>query len=251
MSKLNFLTALPVFNEFRSVNKVLDQVRSFADHVLVVDDGSTDGTSDLLRQRSDIIVKTHEKNQGYGAALMTAFSYAIDANYDFIITIDCDGQHEPQRIPSFVSICENTNADIISGSRYLQEFNGDTLAPEQRQRVNQLITAELNERLGLQITDAFCGFKAYRVSKLSKFRLTETGYAMPLELWVQAAHHKLKIVEYAIPRIYLDNTRSFGGQLDDMQTRLDYYHLVINRSLEAVALNCVSCQAEANKENVQ
>lgn len=249
MSKLRFLTALPVFNESRSVNQVLDQVCSFADDVLVVDDGSTDGTSELLSQRADVIVQPHEQNQGYGAALITAFSYAIDAGYDFIITIDCDGQHEPQRIPSFVNICENTNADIISGSRYLQEFDGDTLAPAQRQQVNQLVTAELNERLGLELTDAFCGFKAYRVAKLSKFQLTETGYAMPLELWVQAAHHKLKVVEYAIPRIYLDNTRSFGDQLDDMNTRLDYYHLVINRSIDAIRSNCDSCQIEASKKN--
>ena len=77
--------------------------------------------------------------------------------------------------------------DIVSGSRYLRRFPGDSDPPEQRRRINQVITEEVNRRLGLSLTDAFCGFKAYRVPALAKIELTETGYAMPLELWVRAA----------------------------------------------------------------
>ena len=77
------------------------------------------------------------------------------------------------------------------------------------------VTALLNEHLGLGLTDAFCGFKAYRVSCLRQLHLTEDGYAMPLELWVQAAFHELMIVEVPVPLIYLDEKRSFGGALDD------------------------------------
>ena len=67
--------------------------------------------------------------------------------------------------------------------------------------------------MGFDLTDAFCGFKAYRVEALAKLQVTETGYAMPLELWVQAACQKLSVVEVAVPRIYLDESRSFGGTL--------------------------------------
>jgi dolichol-phosphate mannosyltransferase len=200
---------------------------------LVIDDGSTDGTSELLAARSDITVVQHRENLGYGAALISAFDYAISNDFEYIVTIDCDGQHEPQRIPSFFEFCKDV--DIVSGSRYLQDFDGDNAAPEKRREVNQLVTAELNKRLGLQLTDAFCGFKAYRVSALKKMTLTETGYAMPLELWVQASHAKLRIIESAVPRIYLDHSRTFGGLLDDTSTRLEYYHLVINRSLAAIS----------------
>ena len=84
------------------------------------------------------------------------------------------------------------------------------------------------------MTDAFCGFKAYRVEALARIKLSETGYAMPLELWVQAASHKLTIIELPVPLVYLDEQRSFGGSLDDAETRLAYYHEVLDRGLAAV-----------------
>jgi glycosyltransferase involved in cell wall biosynthesis len=227
-----WLTALPVFNEVRHVNRVLDEVSQYSPEILVIDDGSTDGTSGMLAARGDVQVVTHPENRGYGAALHSSFEYAIRHGYDFLVTIDCDGQHEPQRIPDFIRAC--LNADIVSGSRYLRRFPGDSQPPPQRLWINQQVTAELNRRLGLRLTDAFCGFKAYRVAGLAKLNLAETGYAMPLEVWVQAAHAGLRIIERPVPLIYLDEKRSFGGVLDDATTRLQYYHLVLDRSIAAV-----------------
>ena len=224
-----FLTALPVFNEAAHVANVLNEVRLYSPRVLVVDDGSTDGTSELLAAQKGIEVVRHGENRGYGAALLTAFEFAERAGYEVIVTIDCDGQHEPQRIPKFVAAA--AEADIVSGSRYLKAYAGDTPAPEERRRINHLVTADLNRRLGLNLTDAFCGFKAYRVAALSRLSLTETGYAMPLELWVQAAHIGLSVREVPVPLIYLDEKRSFGGTLDDADKRLEYYRRVIDCSL--------------------
>ncbi len=223
------LTALPVFNEVKHVDRVLDEVRRYCDEVLVVDDGSTDGTAERLSARDDIQVVAHSQNQGYGVALKTAFDFAAENQYDVIVTIDCDGQHEPIRIPRFVEAC--ADADIISGSRYLEKFAGDATPPEDRRSVNQQVTAELNRRLGTQLTDAFCGFKAYRVSALSRLCLTEPGYAMPLQLWVQAVRAGLDIREQPVPLIYLDEKRSFGGTLDDAAARLRYYRRVLDHEL--------------------
>jgi dolichol-phosphate mannosyltransferase len=227
-----FLTALPVYNERSHVHDVLEEVRRYAPHILVVNDGSTDGTHELLAQEPGIQVVTHPRNRGYGAALITAFDYTVQNGYDGLVTIDCDGQHEPQRIPMFIDAC--TDVDIVSGSRYLQDFDGDNAAPEDRRRINMQVTAELNRRLGYALTDAFCGFKAYRADALAKLKLTEAGYAMPLELWVRAAAAGLKIRELPVPRIYLEEKRSFGGALDDAATRLQYYHLVLDRSVAAL-----------------
>ena len=226
-----FLTALPVFNEVKHVEAVLDQVRRWSPDVLVVDDGSTDGTAEVLARQTQVQRLCHAQNQGYGAALRSAFAYAIEQQYDTLITIDCDGQHEPQLIPKFVAA--SAAADIVSGSRYLKRFAGDTAPPEDRRQINRQVTRELNRRLGLHLTDAFCGFKAYRVEALKQLRLSENGYAMPLELWVQAAAARLNVVELPVPLVYLDEKRSFGGSLDDAKTRLEYYHLVINRALAA------------------
>lgn len=234
------LTALPVFNEANTVNEVLDEVARYSEHVLVVDDGSTDGTLELLEARTDIYLEVHPQNRGYGAALATAFAYAAKNNFDVVVTIDCDGQHEPQRIPLFVEAADKPNVDIVSGSRYLKKYESDSTPPEQRRRINQTITGEINKQLCFELTDAFCGFKAYRVESLKKMQLTEPGYAMPLELWVQAAAADLKIVELPVPLIYLDEKRSFGGVLDDGDTRLKYYREVLAKSIANVTGDLVS-----------
>lgn len=226
------LTALPVYNEVGHVNPVLDEVVRYASDVLVVDDGATDGTSALLDARTDVRVLRHEKNRGYGAALKTAFDYAVEQKYDVLVTIDCDGQHEPQRIAQLVAACRD--ADMVSGSRYLRNKENAEQAPPERRQINTQITRELNELLGLSLTDAFCGFKAYRVPALAKLTITEPGYGMPLEVWVQAAHHGLRVVELPVPLIYLEEERSFGGSLDDGRRRLEYYHHVIDAALAAV-----------------
>jgi dolichol-phosphate mannosyltransferase len=233
-----FLTALPVFNEVNTVDAVLNEVTWYSHDVLVVDDGSSDGTAKRLAARDDIIVVTHPQNRGYGAALTTAFAYAIENGYDYLVTIDCDGQHEPQRIRQFVTACHETGADIISGSRYLKSFDADTPPPEERRKINHEVTKSLNDKLDFELTDTFCGFKAYATKALKKLNITETGYAMPLELWVQAACHKLTVKEIAVPLIYLDETRTFGGQLDDGNTRLSHYYEVINRAMQALPSDC-------------
>lgn len=225
--KIRYLTALPVYNEIASAAAVVAGARNYSQDVLVVDDGSTDGTDAVLRGIPGIHVVRHERNRGYGAALRSAFDFAIRHGYEALVTIDCDGQHQPQLIPRFVETLSDTSADIVSGSRYLRRFEGDTPPPADRQRINAIITAELNRLLGLRLTDAFCGFKAYRTTALERLHLTETGYAMPLELWVQAAALRMRIVELAVPMIYLDEKRSFGGALDNAEHRLAEYRRVI------------------------
>jgi glycosyltransferase involved in cell wall biosynthesis len=228
------ITALPVYNELDHVAGAIAGALSYSSEVLVVDDGSTDGTSALLAARDDIRLITHEQNLGYGAALRSAFDFAVRGGYDVLVTIDCDGQHQPQLIPNFVDRCRDDGVDIVSGSRYLRRFPGDSDPPEQRRRINQLVTEELNRRFGLRLTDAFCGFKAYSVPALAKIELRETGYAMPLELWVRAVQLGLRIVELPVPLIYLDEKRSFGGALDDAETRLRVYWEVLDRAQTTV-----------------
>jgi glycosyltransferase involved in cell wall biosynthesis len=240
---LRFLTALPVYNEAKHVTEVLNAVVKNSSDVLVVDDGSTDGTRELLALRGDVTVLSHAKNRGYGAALRTAFDYAIAHRYEVVVTIDCDGQHEPQRIWRLAAACRH--ADIASGSRYLELDASARQAPPDRRRINQQVTEEINCRFGLKLTDAFCGFKAYRVEALKRLRLTEDGYAMPLELWVQAAFQGLKIVELPVPLIYLEEERSFGGALDDAAKRLAYYHSVMDGAVQACTERSPACSSAA------
>ena len=227
---MRLLTAIPVYNEEKYIGPVLAEVLAHAGDVLVVDDGSTDGTPDCLAQFSEIQVVRHPHNLGYGAGLRTAFQYTLDHGYDGLITLDCDGQHEPNYIPE-ISMPLNT-FDIVSGSRYLQRLDPNQRAPEQRRRINVEVTRWINGSLDWRLTDAFCGFKAYRASALAKFEITDLGYAMPLQVWVQAKQYGLSIIEVPVPLIYLDESRAFGGSLDDPSHRLNHYKQVF---LDAMA----------------
>lgn len=236
-----FLTALPVYNERSHVQDVLTEVLRHADDVLVVDDGSSDGTPELLKGIDGIQIVTHPVNRGYGAALSSAFAYAIRHNYDALVTIDCDGQHQPQMIREMVQRLyppSGEQVDIVSGSRYLHIFDGDSIPPEDRRRINVDITEQLNQRLDLNLTDAFCGFKAYRCDALGRLSISEPGYGMPLQLWVQAGQLSLNIVEFPVPLIYLEEERSFGGALDDANRRRAHYQEIIDRELAACSSEC-------------
>lgn len=226
---MRVLTAIPVYNEERHVERVLNEVRRYSPNILVVNDGSSDGTADILARQTDLQVLTHPQNRGYGAALVTAFDYTLAHDFDVLVTMDCDGQHEPSRIPVLLEAMHEV--DIVSGSRYLRDFRQDTLAPQDRRRINRVITEELNERFDLDLTDTFCGFKAYRREALAKLHITETGWGMPLQLWVQAARLGLRIREVAVPRLYLDPNRAFGGVMDDPDQRLAHYRAVVEAAV--------------------
>jgi len=220
---IHHLLAIPVFNEERYLKSVLRETRRYSQNLLVIDDGSTDGTAEILRGEHALRVITHPENRGYGKSLADAFAFAIRREYDWLITMDCDEQHEPSQIPRFLAAAAMDDADIISGTRYPNGHATDADAPADRREINRIVTDMLNHRLGLSITDAFCGFKAYRVAALPSLRITVPGYAMPMQMWVQIARAGLRVRERAVRLIYNDPTRHFGGLLDDPTVRLQHY----------------------------
>ena len=236
------LLAIPVFNEERYLERVLKEARRYSRHILVIDDGSTDCTPLLLRRHKGIHVITHSKNRGYGKSLADTFEFARFHGYPWLITMDCDEQHEPSRIPEFVESSARDDADIISGTRYPHGHDVDGAAPADRREINRRITEMINRRLGLSITDAFCGFKAYRTSALDRVRITVPGYAMPLQFWVQVARARLRVKELPVPLIYNDPTRYFGGVLDDPRVRFKRYVDVLEAELSAVVDDPIRCE---------
>jgi dolichol-phosphate mannosyltransferase len=239
---MRVLIAIPVFNEQRHLTRVLAEVRRHAEDILVVDDGSTDHTTDILGDTPDVVVIRHPENRGYGRSLIDAFRYAHRHGYDWIVTLDSDYQHEPARIPVFIERARQGDVDVVSGSRYLVDLPGNTLPPEDRRRINIRVTRMVNRILGLALTDAFCGFKAYRVASLSRLSLTVPGYAFPMQLWVQAAVQGLRVCELPVPLIYNDPTRHFGDGLDDPEIRLRHY---IHVFLENYRTSAISHQLVA------
>lgn len=265
------LIAIPIYNEARHVRGVLNRVMKHAGNVLVVDDGSSDATPVILREYPIDVIR-HAVNRGYGRSIRDSITWAASDGYDWLVTMDCDEQHEPDRIPEFLEAAERSGADIISGSRYYDvggpggysrpagfsaepalngaaTMNGSIVPPRDRVRVNDEITKELNERFGglleAPLTDSFCGFKAYRVGAASKLALDVDGYAFPMQFWVQAFAAGLKIREIPVSLIYNDPNRTFGAALDDPSVRLAHYREVMHREIRRTAER-LPCEAFAD-----
>jgi dolichol-phosphate mannosyltransferase len=226
------LIAIPVFNELKYVGHVLDKVKQFHDQILVIDDGSTDGTAELLAQRPDIHLLRHPENRGYGQSIIDAFKFADARGFDWVITMDCDEQHEPEMIPEFIRHIRTDRWDIISGSRYLTPHRDDDPPPSDRRAINVAVTTTVNDIYHLGLTDAFCGFKAHRVSTMQRLNLDEPGYAFPLQFWPRVAEAHLRVKEIPVRLIYNDPTRHFGGMLDDADIRLRHYLAVLGREVQ-------------------
>lgn len=223
---------IPVYNEARTVDAVLDAVRAVFDgRIIAIDDGSTDGTAELLAARRDLTVLTHPQNRGYGQSLLDGFERARSEGVTGLVTMDCDGQHEPSHLRPFLDAL-GEDVDLVSGSRYTPESRVIGSAPSQRREVNVRITALVNALTGYGLTDAFCGLKAYGPRALQAMTaLTEPGYGFNMELWAFAHRAGLRVVERPVERIYFDHDRSFGQDLDDAERRVAYYLQIWERAL--------------------
>lgn len=226
MNKYKVLVAIPVFNEIDVID-IIRRVKKFSLDVLVIDDGSNNSLKEKLVDIERIHLITHSENIGYGKAIIDAFTFAINNGYDYLITMDGDGQHEPEEIPLFLNGIPLYDCDILSGSRYLLTSGLNKEIPKERYRINREITGFVNRITGFNLTDAFCGFKTYKVEKLKMLHLTEYGYGMPLQLWLQAWKIGLRVHETPVKLIYKDVTKQFSGILKDPVTRLRYYRNII------------------------
>ena len=221
------LVGIPVYNEAQHVPGVLDAVREHATDILVIDDGSTDDTPMALA-RQPVEVIRHSTNRGYGRAMQELMRRAAFDGYDWLVTMDCDFQHEPAALPEFFASIAANDADVISGSRYLADLGAEGEVPVDRRSINATITSTINDRLGLSLTDAFCGFKAYRTISCGSLPLHVDGYDFPMQFWVQAVAHGLRIVELPVRLIYNDPTRTFGGPLDEADNRRRVYEATLD-----------------------
>ena len=110
------LICIPAFNEEKNIEKIIKDCKKFVDDVIVCDDGSTDNTAALSKKQGAIVLQ-HKKNKGYGAAISTLFDYCRKENADVMITIDGDGQHDPNQVPLLLDAITKHNVDVAIGSR--------------------------------------------------------------------------------------------------------------------------------------
>jgi glycosyltransferase involved in cell wall biosynthesis len=190
------LIVIPAFNEETSIADVVLKAKAFSSDVLVYDDGSTDRTADIAEENGAIVIR-NARNRGYGRALNTLFQTAILMKADFVITIDSDGQHDPDQIPRLLQPLIENRADIVIGSRFLNS-DDKTNVPKYRSFGIKTITKFTQAGCFDRITDATSGFRSYNINALSKLHLVENGMAVSTEILFQADQRNLRIVEVPI-----------------------------------------------------
>ncbi len=194
------VVVIPAFNEERFIGSVVVQAKSYADTVIVVDDGSSDKTADVAAAAGALVVQ-HETNKGKGVALNAGFSYARNLGADVVVTIDADGQHDAEEIFAVIEPVIRQQADIVIGSRYLVNRSD---VPQHRVWGHWVFNFLTNQVSGTAVTDSQSGFRAFSPRSLEKLSFSSAGFSVESEMQFIAGEHNLKLVEVPITIYYHD-----------------------------------------------
>ncbi|MCK9599023.1 MAG: glycosyltransferase family 2 protein [Sphaerochaeta sp.] len=196
------IVALPAFNEEKHVADVVSRAKRFADVVVVLDDGSTDGTARVARQAGAEVIQ-HPTNRGYGAAMQDILSSVRGADFNVLVTLDSDGQHYPEDIPKLVDAIQG-GADLAIGRRdgsaipFYRRVGGTVLS---------IFTCILS---GVQVKDSQCGFRAYSQKAVELIKPVENGMSVCSEIIGIAGRAGLRIVEVPVDVTYLKDSSTYN-----------------------------------------
>lgn len=179
---------IPAYNAAATIVAVVEECLSLGFPLLVVDDGSTDGTAERLTGLK-VEVRRHPRNRGKGAALRTGFSWAVENGYSSVITLDSDGQHDPTAIPRLLAAAGEGDFDILIASRSSQFGEMAGL----RNSWNRFGVWCVKKKTGFEITDSQSGFRFYSARILRNIELTANGYELEMEVLMKAWRAGLKI----------------------------------------------------------
>jgi glycosyltransferase involved in cell wall biosynthesis len=191
----SIIVAIPAFNEEIAIAGVVLRSLKYVDKVIVINDGSRDKTKEVAELAGAEVLE-HNKNIGKGTAIKDAFDYAKNVNADILVTIDGDGQHNPDEIPLVLGPILKGQADIVNGSRFLNK-NGH-IVPRYRQIGQEILTIATNIGMNACITDSQNGFRAFSKKTFNAFSFKQYGMAIESEMLIEASDAYLRITEVPI-----------------------------------------------------
>lgn len=197
------VATIPCYNEERFIGTVVLKAKKHVDKVLVVDDGSSDGSAEVAAAAGALVVR-HDNNRGVGAALRTAFRQAAELGADVVVRLDADGQHDAHEIPNVIAPILRGEADVVVGSRFL---NGKERPPLYRRVGQRLLTVATNLGSGTHIRDSQSGFRAFSAKAIAEMKITEDGFGAESEIQFAISRSGLKVVEVPIAVIYTDKAK--------------------------------------------
>ena len=200
------IVIIPALNEEAAIGSIVERSLQYVDDVLVIDDGSTDDTFNVASNAGARVIK-HHTNQGKGVSLKDAFGEV--SAYDVVVTIDGDGQHNPDEIPVLIAPIIDGRADLVNGSRYLNGFDENT--PVYRRVGQRVLDIATNVTSGTSVTDSQSGFRAFKGKTINHYRFRDTGFGIESEMLADAAEHNLKILVVPITVRYdVENSSTKG-----------------------------------------
>jgi len=189
------LVCVPAFNEAENISEIINRSKKYADEVIVYDDGSVDDTQQVAVSAGATVIRSPE-NKGYGIAIRSLFQAAKEKDADIMVTLDSDGQHNPDQIPSLIEPLRQ-GFDLVIGSRFLRNADKEKV-PKFRSFGIKTITKLTQAASYRGITDSQSGFRAYNKNALSKINLYEDGMAVSTEILLRAGEKKLLVAEVPI-----------------------------------------------------
>jgi len=193
---------IPAFNEEKNIASIILKLKKVTDHIIVCNDGSTDMTEEISK-KLDVVVINHSRNMGYGSAIRSIFLKAKELQADILVTFDADGQHRVEDIQSVIQPIIDNKADIVIGSRFLENKSD---IPEYRKFGIKVITKITNSSLKEKLTDSQSGFRAYSKNVLKDVTPSESGMGVSTEILIKASNAGHKIAEVPITIMYGSDT---------------------------------------------
>ncbi|MEW6685828.1 MAG: glycosyltransferase family 2 protein [Candidatus Edwardsbacteria bacterium] len=196
---MKIAVVIPAYNAGETLPLLLKETSRFIGKkdIIVVDDGSKDNTSKVVQQEG-VVLLSHQKNQGKGAALVTGFVYALKQGYEAVITLDADGQHRPSYIPQFIKQTKNKDSDIVVGSRR-HDLKG---MPFDRFLTNRITAIVVSLLGGVKIEDSQSGYRLIKTKVLQSVPILTHRYEAEDELLIKAGRKRYIISSIFIPTIY-------------------------------------------------
>jgi glycosyltransferase involved in cell wall biosynthesis len=198
-TKKKILAAIPCLDEEQFISDIVTKAAVYVDEVIVIDDGSTDRTSEVARAAGAQVIR-HKLRQGAGAATRTAFEAAKKYQADVLITLDGDGQHNPEEIPLVLEPVLRGEADLVIGSRFLG--HSPKAVPRYRKFGIDVITWLYNFGSKVSVSDSQSCFRAYSRKFIDAANITENGFGFSVQVLIQARKGNFVVREVPVSCIY-------------------------------------------------
>ena len=199
---LKITIGIPAYNEEKNIALIITKLKKIADSIIVCDDGSSDMTAEISKNLG-VTVISHKKNMGYGVAINSIFQKSKELNVDLLVTFDADGQHRIEDIEKVVEPIKNNVADLVIGSRFLDEKSD---VPNYRKIGIKVITKITNASIKKKLTDSQSGFRAYNKQVLSQISPSDIGMGISTEILIKSSSKGLRIMEVPITILYSGDT---------------------------------------------